>query len=211
MPLQVRVRQLVLKPLEEIYPVWPGEERGGDIKLDNMIRDILGGCLDESWWEIEEPVVKTKKRKKNLETGVNSDDDFVEPPRRKPSTKTDDEKKTRITKKKDRRDDSDFESPNITEGELVGDEREKKKPIEGMADDGMGKLLKTILDKLNELGTKVELMQTKKPTMEEGSTKKRNEVAEDKVDDAESDAVGENEEKNGCEANREPVSWYMFG
>ncbi|CAA7030638.1 unnamed protein product [Microthlaspi erraticum] len=46
---KVRVRQLVLKPLEEIYPVWTGEEAGGDIKLDNMIRDIVGGCLDESF------------------------------------------------------------------------------------------------------------------------------------------------------------------
>lgn len=52
-------------------------------------------------------------------------------------------------------------------------------------------------------------MQPKKSTVEERSTKKRNEVAEEKVDDAESDAVGENEEKNGCEANPEPVSWYM--
>ncbi|CAA7041943.1 unnamed protein product [Microthlaspi erraticum] len=45
----VRVRQLVLKPLEEIYPVWAGEEAGGDIKLDNMIRDIVGGRTKLLW------------------------------------------------------------------------------------------------------------------------------------------------------------------
>lgn len=108
----------MLKPLEEIHPVWPGEERGCDMKLDNMIRDILGGCLDETWWEIEEPLVKIKKRKKKLETVVNSDDDFVEKPRRKPSTKTEDEKK------KDPRENSDFQSPDKMEDELVGDKRQ---------------------------------------------------------------------------------------
>lgn len=72
----------------------------------------------------------------------------------------------------------------------------------------MANLLKTILEKLNDLGTKVEEMM--RPTMEIGSTKKQNEVTEEKVEDAETDAVGENEKENVGEGNREPVRWSLF-
>ncbi|XP_024013796.1 uncharacterized protein LOC112087886 [Eutrema salsugineum] len=51
---KVRVRHLmVVKPLEEIYPVWEGEPRRVevDIKVHNMICDILDGSLDEGFWE----------------------------------------------------------------------------------------------------------------------------------------------------------------
>ncbi|ESQ47547.1 hypothetical protein EUTSA_v100219552mg, partial [Eutrema salsugineum] len=51
---KVRVRHLmVVKPLEEIYHVWEGEPRrvDVDIKVHNMICDILDGSLDEGFWE----------------------------------------------------------------------------------------------------------------------------------------------------------------
>ncbi|CAA7014306.1 unnamed protein product [Microthlaspi erraticum] len=142
-----------------------GEEAGGDIKLDNMIPDIVGGCLDESCWETEEQLLNKKKRKKKLEVVVDSDDDLVEKPLQK---------------------------------------------ISSLADEALVNVLNTIPEKLNELETKFELLQTNKTTVEEGSTKKRNEVgdevAEEKVYDAESDTVGENDDKKGCEATPEP-SW----
>ncbi|CAA7043473.1 unnamed protein product [Microthlaspi erraticum] len=89
-----------------------------------------------------------------------------------------------------------------------------KKPTEGLADEALANVLNTILEKLNELRTKFELLQTNKTTVEEGSTKKRNEVgdevAEEKVYDAEFDIVGENNDKKGCEVTPEQVSWYLF-
>ncbi|CAA7022311.1 unnamed protein product [Microthlaspi erraticum] len=149
---KVRVRQLVLKPLEEIYPVWAGEEAGGDIKLDNMIRDIVGGCLDESCWETEEQLLNKKKRKKKLEVVVDSDDDLVEKPLRKISSKKKEEQKT---KKMEPRDYSDSESQKKTEDGLGWDGRDIRKPSEGLADEALANVLNTILEKLNELGNEV--------------------------------------------------------
>ncbi|ESQ27148.1 hypothetical protein EUTSA_v10019746mg [Eutrema salsugineum] len=74
---KVRVRHLmVVKPLEEIYPVWEGEPRrvDVDIKVHNMICDILDGSLDEGFWESPKNVdgdatVQTPKQsKRKLET-----------------------------------------------------------------------------------------------------------------------------------------------
>ncbi|CAA7058016.1 unnamed protein product [Microthlaspi erraticum] len=195
---QVRVRQLVLKPLEEIYPVWAGEEAGGDIKLDNMIRDIVGGCLDESCWETEEQLLNKKKRKKKLEVVVDSDDDLVEKPLRKISSTKKEEQKT---KKMEPRDYSDSESQKKTEDGLGWDGRDIRKPSEGFADEALANVLNTILEQLAELGRKFELLEANKTTVEEGSTKKRNEVGdevdEEKVCDAESDTVGEKDNKKG--------------
>ncbi|ESQ56395.1 hypothetical protein EUTSA_v10027106mg [Eutrema salsugineum] len=71
---KVRVRHLmVVKPLEEIYPVWEGEPRrvDVDIKVHNMICDILDGSLDEGFWESP----KNKRKKEDEE----EDDDFNSP------------------------------------------------------------------------------------------------------------------------------------
>ena len=50
----------MVKPFEFIYPTWIDAE---DFKLNNMIRDILGGCMDEDFWELDAPVSKKKKTK----------------------------------------------------------------------------------------------------------------------------------------------------
>ncbi|KFK40590.1 hypothetical protein AALP_AA2G015500 [Arabis alpina] len=57
---KVCIRHLVVKPLEFIYPTWIDAE---DFKLNNMIRDILGECMDEDFWELDAPVSKKKKSK----------------------------------------------------------------------------------------------------------------------------------------------------
>lgn len=63
---------LAVRPEEEIYPVWPGEDaengkgEGGKKQLDNLIHDIMDGCLDETVWaEIpKHPVMKQKVKRK---------------------------------------------------------------------------------------------------------------------------------------------------
>ncbi|CAA7032673.1 unnamed protein product [Microthlaspi erraticum] len=162
---KVRVRQLVLKPLEEIYPVWAGEEAGGDIKLDNMIRDIVGGCLDESCWETEEQLLNKKKRKKKLEVVVDSDDDLVEKPLRKISSTKKEEQKT---KKMEPRDYSDSESQKKTEDGLGWDGRDIRKPSEGLADEALANVLNTILENL--LSWEGIVVATEVETSQEGIT-----------------------------------------
>ncbi|CAA7018174.1 unnamed protein product [Microthlaspi erraticum] len=94
---KARVRHLVDVPPAEIYPQWAGENPDCDKKLDNMIRDILDGCLDESFWETEAAAKKKRKskagesedgpRKKGKSKADESDDDFVDKPGRKSSKK----------------------------------------------------------------------------------------------------------------------------
>ncbi|KFK40760.1 hypothetical protein AALP_AA2G037300 [Arabis alpina] len=69
---KVRIRHLVVKPFEFIYPTWIDAE---DLKLNNMIRDILGGCLDEDFWELNAPVSKKKKTKAKVEESEDEDED----------------------------------------------------------------------------------------------------------------------------------------
>uniref|UniRef100_A0A1J3CM10 Uncharacterized protein n=1 Tax=Noccaea caerulescens TaxID=107243 RepID=A0A1J3CM10_NOCCA len=109
---KVRVRHLVETPLAEIYPKWADKEADCDKKLDNMIRDILDGCLDESFWETDDGERKkskskvvesaegaaTKRKRKVVESAdgaatkrkskvLESDDDFIEDYRAPKSSK----------------------------------------------------------------------------------------------------------------------------
>ncbi|CAA7062237.1 unnamed protein product [Microthlaspi erraticum] len=65
----VRVKHFLMKPdsIEDIYLVWPDEAVKCDKKLHNMIEDIYDGCLDESQWEEDVAVVKSKKKKEVFE------------------------------------------------------------------------------------------------------------------------------------------------
>ncbi|CAA7014129.1 unnamed protein product [Microthlaspi erraticum] len=67
--LFVRVKHFLMKPdsIEDIYLVWPDEAVKCDKKLHNMIEDIYDGCLDESQWEEDVAVVKSKKKKEVFE------------------------------------------------------------------------------------------------------------------------------------------------
>ncbi|KFK39680.1 hypothetical protein AALP_AA3G275300 [Arabis alpina] len=56
---------LVVKHLEFIYPLWDDDNE--NVKLNNMNRDILGGCLDEEVWELQPPVSKKKKSMAEVE------------------------------------------------------------------------------------------------------------------------------------------------
>ncbi|ESQ37592.1 hypothetical protein EUTSA_v10003035mg, partial [Eutrema salsugineum] len=55
-----------VNPVEEIYPFWPDEDANPNVdkKLDNMILEILDGCLDESFWANCEPAIKLSKKEK---------------------------------------------------------------------------------------------------------------------------------------------------
>ncbi|KAG7528434.1 hypothetical protein ISN45_Un144g000010, partial [Arabidopsis thaliana x Arabidopsis arenosa] len=82
---KIKVQHLVVRPIEEIYLVWPGEndvyEEGvGDNKLvDNFLHDIMNGGLKESGFN-DDPEIEKKSRKRKKT--VDSEDDFVDHLRR---------------------------------------------------------------------------------------------------------------------------------
>ncbi|CAA7049708.1 unnamed protein product [Microthlaspi erraticum] len=84
---KARVRHFVEKPLAEIYPKWPDEKPDCDKKVDNMIRDILDGCLDESFGESDEGAKNKMKKKMKTKAVEEEDDDFIEKPPSKSSKK----------------------------------------------------------------------------------------------------------------------------
>ncbi|CAN6997314.1 unnamed protein product [Brassica rapa subsp. trilocularis] len=51
--MQVRVRHMILKPMEDRYPKWDEDEPPAD--LDNMIVDILNDQLNVKFWEVVPP------------------------------------------------------------------------------------------------------------------------------------------------------------
>ncbi|XP_024013991.1 uncharacterized protein LOC112088070 [Eutrema salsugineum] len=136
---EVRVRHLlVVKPLEEIYPVWEGEPRrvDVDIKVHNMICDILDGSLDEGFWEspknvggdatggastvqtpkqsktkLETPRVEKKKKEKVKEAEATDSTPRSKRRREREARKEEKEKKKR--KKEDEEEDDDFNSPML--------------------------------------------------------------------------------------------------
>ncbi|CAH8313075.1 unnamed protein product [Eruca vesicaria subsp. sativa] len=59
--MKVRVRHMVVKPYEDIYPKW--DDNKVFTELDNMIQDILSGLLDENFWEARGD---SKSRKRNI-------------------------------------------------------------------------------------------------------------------------------------------------
>ncbi|CAH8262095.1 unnamed protein product [Arabidopsis lyrata] len=93
----IKLQHLVVRPMAEIYPVWPGENvvygKGvGDNKLvDNLLHDIINDGLKESGFA-GDPEIGKKTGKKKKE--VDSEDDFVDPP-----TKRKAETEKRIKKK----------------------------------------------------------------------------------------------------------------
>ncbi|CAN6971893.1 unnamed protein product [Brassica rapa subsp. trilocularis] len=74
--LQVRVRHMIMKPVEDIYPKWDNDKIYTD--LDNMIKDILNGQLNEKFWDAM-PTTKCQKRKNGVAASV--------VPNQRPSTK----------------------------------------------------------------------------------------------------------------------------
>ncbi|KAG2288329.1 hypothetical protein Bca52824_047933 [Brassica carinata] len=58
--MQVRVRHMIVKAMEDRYPKW-GEDKPPD-DLDNMIVDILNDQLNDKFWDVV-PLTKCQKRK----------------------------------------------------------------------------------------------------------------------------------------------------
>ncbi|KAH0856329.1 hypothetical protein HID58_084590, partial [Brassica napus] len=72
----VRVRHMIMKPVEDIYPKWDNDKIYTD--LDNMIKDIFNGQLNEKFWDAM-PTTKCQKRKNGVAASV--------VPNQRPSTK----------------------------------------------------------------------------------------------------------------------------
>ncbi|XP_048616284.1 uncharacterized protein LOC106354676 [Brassica napus] len=65
--VRVRVRHMIMKPVEDIYPKWDNDKIYTD--LDNMIKDILNGQLNEKFWDAV-PTTKCQKRKNGVVASV---------------------------------------------------------------------------------------------------------------------------------------------
>ncbi|CAF1928934.1 unnamed protein product, partial [Brassica napus] len=65
--LQVRVRHMIMKPVKDTYPKWDNDKIYTD--LDNMIKDILNGQLNEKFWDAV-PTTKCQKRKNGVPASV---------------------------------------------------------------------------------------------------------------------------------------------
>ncbi|KAL0702659.1 hypothetical protein Bca4012_058781 [Brassica carinata] len=63
----VCVRHMILKPVEDIYPKWDDDKIYTD--LDNMIKDIRNGQLNEKFWDAM-PTTKCEKRKYGVAASV---------------------------------------------------------------------------------------------------------------------------------------------
>ncbi|KAL0683555.1 hypothetical protein Bca4012_050403 [Brassica carinata] len=60
-------RHMILKPVEDIYPKWDDDKICTD--LDNMVKDILNGQLNEKFWDAM-PSTKCEKRKYGVAASV---------------------------------------------------------------------------------------------------------------------------------------------
>ena len=56
-----------MKPVKDIYPKWDNDKIYTD--LDNMIKDILNGQLNEKFWDAV-PTTKCQKRKNGVAASV---------------------------------------------------------------------------------------------------------------------------------------------
>lgn len=180
---------LVAKPLEAIYPVWGdenlvyGEGEGEKKKLDNMLHDIIHGCVDKSVW-----VKGNGEKRKNV--AEECDDGFVD--------------SQRVKKKKERSQMSGQKV--IVEREYDGGEDPERGVTDGVGSiGGLSKLVKGLVssvevmdnniydklsvftDKLDGLDKKVELLQD-----EVAGLKK---IVNDKGNDQDS-CMGEGDSKN---------------
>ncbi|KAH0896797.1 hypothetical protein HID58_046365, partial [Brassica napus] len=63
----VRVRHMIMKPVEDIYLKWDNDKIYTD--LDNMIKNILNGQLNEKFWDAV-PTTKCHKRKNGVAASV---------------------------------------------------------------------------------------------------------------------------------------------
>ncbi|KAL0814977.1 hypothetical protein Bca101_071420 [Brassica carinata] len=63
----VRVRHMIMKPVKDTYPKWDNDKIYTD--LDNMIKDILNGQLNEKFWDAV-PTTKCQKRKNGVPASV---------------------------------------------------------------------------------------------------------------------------------------------
>ncbi|XP_010431051.1 PREDICTED: uncharacterized protein LOC104715335 [Camelina sativa] len=83
---ELQVKHLVPKPLEFIYPDWPGQYcvygvgEGLKKKLDNLLLDVINGEVDEREWDCvkKRKGEHTKKRERRQHVAGVSDDDFLE-------------------------------------------------------------------------------------------------------------------------------------
>ncbi|XP_048604688.1 uncharacterized protein LOC125582175 [Brassica napus] len=64
---KVRVRHMIMKPVEDIYLKWDNDKIYTD--LDNMIKNILNGQLNEKFWDAV-PTTKCHKRKNGVAASV---------------------------------------------------------------------------------------------------------------------------------------------
>ncbi|CDY28147.1 BnaAnng03240D [Brassica napus] len=64
---KVRVRHMIMKPVEDIYRKWDNDKIYTD--LDNMIKDILNGQLNEKFLDAM-PTTKCEKRKYGVAASV---------------------------------------------------------------------------------------------------------------------------------------------
>ena len=84
--MQVRVRHMILKPMEDRYPKWDEDEPPAD--LDKMIVDILNDQLNVKFWEVVPP---SKYQKGKTHVSAPSVPDTVD---ESPSAKRKKEKQT---------------------------------------------------------------------------------------------------------------------
>ncbi|CAH8383642.1 unnamed protein product [Eruca vesicaria subsp. sativa] len=65
---KVRVRHMVMKPMEDRYPKWPNDKM--DNERENLIKDIINGQLDEQFWDVTPTTNSPKKRKISVAASV---------------------------------------------------------------------------------------------------------------------------------------------
>ncbi|KAJ0234224.1 Ulp1 protease family [Hirschfeldia incana] len=65
--IKVRVRHMIMNQVEDIYPKWDDDKINTD--LDNMIKDIVSGQLNEKFWDAN-PTTKCEKRKYGVAASV---------------------------------------------------------------------------------------------------------------------------------------------
>ncbi|XP_020878672.1 uncharacterized protein LOC110227710 [Arabidopsis lyrata subsp. lyrata] len=190
---KIKVQHLVVRPVEEIYPVWPGENAvygegvGANKLVDNLLHDIINGGLKESGFGDPEIGKKTRKRKKE----VDSEDDFVDPPKKRKA-----ETEKRIKKKansgKQLRDVSD------DSGEEVMEEQGMKRLFKmiGSLSEEMKTLNTNFMAGLEKVDLKCEGLKKSVTDLQDDVEKLRNK-AEEKNDEIEEDSANGSEEGTG--------------
>ncbi|CAH8263784.1 unnamed protein product [Arabidopsis lyrata] len=201
---KIKVQHLVVRPVEEIYPVWPGENAvygegvGANKLVDNLLHDIINGGLKESGFGDPEIGKKTGKRKKE----VDSEDDFVDPPKKRKA-----ETEKRIKKignsGKQLRDVSDDSGEEVLEKQ--GMERLFK--MIGSLSEEMKTLNTNFVAGLEKVDLKCEGLKKSVTDLQDDVEKLRNK-AEEKNDEIEEDSANGSEEGTGT--NSEIIELRLF-